>query len=473
MLFICIKGAFMNNIIIKQTLILLLISVNIYGQDDSAPLLSDEGSRFIYGFVRGGFYGGIDDETDKVNISSAFSDIGLKVESGDSRIFKTFADLRFRYGTEFSEPVTRLDIREAFVTVNGKKWDITAGQKIIKWGRADFTNPTSKLSARNLVSRSPDPADMDMGNLLVSARWHPYPFLSLEAVGMPYYRSSVLMIDPLPLPAYVTINPVTSLMTGNDKYGLGLKADFYLRGIDMSLSWFDGLNPMPGTALTRFNLNLSDPIPVPYTELTLKPYRISNIGFDFEATIGNAGIRGEAAWSIPYNSYKTYEYVACQQIEWAAGIDWLSGDWRLTAEYSGKAIPGFEETSVEPFIGTEPDLSALAAMMALPGFDLTEYVRQQVGAFNRLYNYQLESSYHSVGIRIETDLFYGKMTPSLLSLYNFITHDFMIMPEITYKPADGLTLSLGGEFYSGREGSIYDLVDEFMNCIRAALRVDF
>lgn len=459
----------MNNITIKLTFFLLLITITINGQDSP----SDQQSRFIYGFVRGGFYGAIDDETDKIYMPSAFSDFGLKAESGDSRMFRAFADLRFRYGTEFSEPVTRFDLREAYVTVNGKKWDVTAGQVIIKWGRADFTNPTSKLSARNLVSRSPDPADMDIGNLLLSARWHPYQFLSLEAVGMPYYRSSVLMVDPLPLPSYVTINTINSIMTGNDKYGVGLKADFYLRGVDFSLSWFDGLNPMPGTALTSFDLNLADPIPVPYTELTLKPYRISNIGFDFETTAGNFGIRGEAAWSIPYKSYRDYEYVACQQIEWATGIDWMSGNWRITAEYSGKILPDFEATSVESFIGTEPDLTALALLLATPGFDITEYVRQQVGAFNRLYNYQLEKSYHSAAIRIETDLFYGRMTPSLLSMYNFTTRDLMIMPEVSYKPADGLTICLGGEYYSGRDGSVYDLIDEFMNSIRASLRVDF
>ncbi len=463
----------MNNIEVKLTFILFLITLNVNGQDDPASLLTDQQNRFIYGFMRGGFYGSIDDEIDKVNIPSAFSDFGLKVESEDNRMFRAFADLRFRYGTEFSKPVTRFDIREAYVTVNGKNWDVSAGQLIIKWGRADFTNPTSKLSAKNLVSRSPDPADMDMGNLLISARWYPYTFLSMEAVGMPYYRSSVLMMDPLPLPSNVTINTINSLMTGNDKYGVGLKADLYLKGLDLSFSWFDGFNPMPGTALTSFDINLADPIPVPYTELTLKPYRISNIGLDFETTVGSFGLRGEAAWSIPYDSYKTYEYVACQQIEWAVGIDWISGDWRITAEYSGKVIPGFEETSVESFIGTEPDLAALAVLLATPGFDLTEYVRQQIGAFNRLDNYQLERSYHSAGIRIETDLFHGRMTPSFLSLYNFTTRDFMIMPEISYKPADGLTISLGGEYYSGREGSIYDLVDEFMNCIRAALRVDF
>ncbi len=118
----------------------------------------------------------------------------------------------------------------------------------------------------------------------------------------------------------------------------------------------------------------------------------------------------------------------------------MPGNWRITAEYSGKFIPDFETAPVEPFIGTEFDLAQLAILMADPDFDLEDYVRQQVGAFNRLYNYQLERSYHSAGLRIETDLFYGKLTPSVFTLYNFTSRDFLLMPELKYKPADGLTI---------------------------------
>ena len=86
------------------------------------------------------------------------------------------------------------------------------GQKIIKWGRCDFTNPTSKLSPINMISRSPDREDMDMGNLLVSANYYPWTKVKLEAVIVPYYRSSVLIIDPIPLPEYVVINQLPSLV---------------------------------------------------------------------------------------------------------------------------------------------------------------------------------------------------------------------------------------------------------------------
>jgi hypothetical protein len=464
----------MNCTYIKIAALLILIPVLVKSQNDlSAGSEKDPNKTIIYGFVRGGFYSSIDDKDDRIYIPSAFSDFAIKLDAGDGIRFRGFADLRFRYGTEFSKPVTRFDLREAFVTVNGKKWDISAGQKILKWGRADFTNPTQKLSPQNLISRSMDHEDMDMGNLLMNARWYPAPVISLEAVAMPYYRSSVLLIEPLDLPSNTKIDQIESLVTDKKMFSYGFKADFHIKGFDMSLSLFDGYDPLPGVALTDFSIDTTGFIPVPYTELSMTPYRIKNLGLDFETTVGNFGIRGEAAWTIPSLSYKTYEYVPIQEIKWVAGIDWMKGDWRLTGEYSGKTIPNFEPATVAPFIGTELDPEMLAMLLAVPGFDLEGYVRQQVGAFNRLYNYQLEKSYHSAGLRVERDLFYGKLTPSLTALYNFTSRDLMVMPELIWKPADGLTISAGGDFFSGRKGSVYDMIDDFMNCFRFGIKVNF
>lgn len=427
----------------------------------------------IYGFVRSGFYGGIDKADYKFYIPSAFSDLAIKVESSDGLRFKAFSDLRFRYGSEFRKAVTRFDIREAYITVNGKTWDISAGQKIIKWGRADFTNPTQKLSPQNLISRSPDHEDMDMGNLLIDTRWYPSPVLTLEAVAIPYFRSSVLLIEPLDLPSYIKINQIESLVTDKMMFTYGIKADFHVKGADFGLSLFEGYDPMPGIALTDFSIDTIGFIPFPSAELSMTPYKIRNIGLDFETTLGSFGIRGEAAWTIPSLSYKIYEYVPCQEIKWVAGVDWMKGNWRITGEYSGKTIPDFEPAAVEPLIGTEFDPATLALLLATPGFDFEGYVRQQVGASNRLYNYQLEKWYHSAGLRVETDLFYGKLTPSVTTLYNFTSHDFMIMPELIWKPADGLAITAGGEFFSGRKGSVYDIVDEFMNCFKLGLKANF
>jgi len=254
----------MSNSFYKIAALLILIPVMVKSQNDLSSVSEIESNKkILYGFVRGGFYGSIDDPDDKLYIPSAFSDFALKLDAGDGVRFKGFADLRFRYGTEFSEPVTRFDLREAYVTVNGKTWDISAGQKIIKWGRADFTNPTQKLSPQNLLSRSTDHEDMDIGNLLMDARWYPSPLFSIEAVAIPYYRSSVLLIEPLDLPSYVNITQIESLITDKKMFTYGVKANFQITGIDFSFSWFDGYDPMPGVSLTDFSIDTIGFIPFP------------------------------------------------------------------------------------------------------------------------------------------------------------------------------------------------------------------
>jgi hypothetical protein len=454
---------------------LLLISNLVQSQDTTSVnnYADNSSEKILGGFVRGGFYSWVDKADDKPYIPSAFSDVGLKLETGNGKNFRTYADLRFRYGTEFLKPVSKLDIREAWVGINGKKWNLSAGQKIIKWGRCDFTNPTSKLSPLNMISRSPDREDMDMGNLLASADFYPWEKVNLEAVIVPYYKSSVLIIDPIPLPEYVVINQLPPLVTDKEMLSYSLKADFHLQLFDWSISWFEGYDPMPGIALTEFNLDLTQPIPVPYIELSIKPYKTSVLGIDFETAVGAMGIRGEAAWSNPELSFETNEYVPYPEVKWALGADWSTGIWRFTGEYSGKYISEYTPSSVEPLIGTKTDFSQIAALLAIPGFDMEYYVRQQVKAFNRLYNNQLKQYYHSAGLRVEAEMLYGKLLPSVFIMYNFTSRDMLLIPEVKIKPADGLAVTIGAEIYSGRKGSLYDLVDDFMNGAYVSLRVDF
>lgn len=441
------------------------------GQNNSGDRVKIKST--ISGFIRGGFFGSTDPVNDNAYLSSAFSDAGIKVEISNNLNFSAFSDIRFRYGTEFLKPVNKLDIREVFINVYGKRWNVSTGQKIIKWGRADFTNPTSKLSPQDLVYRSPDREDMNLGNLLVSGKWYPLKSLSFEAVAIPYYRSSKLLTDQVKLPFYVTIDPIETLVTSREMFSYGVKTDLHIKGADLSLSMFDGYDPMPGTALSSFNPDLTGTFPIPYTKLEMTPYKIRNFGFDFETTPGDFGLRGEASYKAPYKSWELFEFIPMPELIWVAGADWSSGNWRFTGEYSGKIIPGFIPSAVDPFIGSEPDMAQIMSLMSIPGFNMEDYIRDQVRAFNRLYNYQLEKSYHTAGLRIETEFLYGKLITSLLTLYNFTSHDFLITPELNIIPADGIKISLAGDYFSGRKGSLYDFANDFMNCVRISLRVDF
>ena len=464
----------MNLKIISLFLLLNLIFDKTGGQDSIPPSVLSNNKQFsINGFIRGGAYYDLDRESDKPFFSSGFSDLDLKIESGLPSVYKAYADVRFRFGSEFTKPVRTVDIIEAYAEYGGEKWNISAGQKIVKWGRADFTNPTSKFNPQNLTSRSPDREDMDMGNILATFNWFPAEKISMQAVAVPFYRSSVLIIDPFKLPENTTIDQINGLITDQQMMSYGLRADLHLKGIDLGVSWFEGCDPMPGISLSGFSLDFSGPSPVATTKLSVKPYLTRVAGFDFESSLGPFGLRGEAALSSPSLSYITNEYVPMKEIKWVAGLDWSKGNLRISGEYTGKFIPDFTAVSVDPILGTEPDYTKLAGYLATPGFDLNEYVRQQVGAFNRLYNYQLKKYYHSAGVRVEVELLYGKLLPSVFSMYNFTSKDITIVPEIKYKPADGLTIVAGAEIFSGKKGSLYDIIDDFMNTIYFALKVDF
>ena len=457
--------------------LLFFYSLSVYCQQYDSLSVSKVSENISYrifsGFVRAGLYTWADKQDDRLNFSSAYSDAALKIQAGNNHNFNALADVRFRYGSEFQSPVNNVDIREAYVTVNGSRWDFSAGQKIIKWGRCDFTNTVSKFSPQNMLSRSPDREDIDLGNLLAAFNWHPAGIISLKTVFVPYYRSSVLIIRPVTLPEYVTLEEINSLMTGKKLFSYGLKADIHLKGIDWSISWFDGIDPMPGVGLKQFSVDISQPVPVPSMMLAMRPFRNRIVGSDFEAVAGQFGLRGEVAWSQPELSGSSNEFVPLPEIKWVFGLDWSYGNFRLTGEYTGKLITDFINNTAIPVIGTEYDPSDFAALLSMPFSDVEQYVQQQVAAFNRLYNYQLEKSYHSAGIRAEADMLYGKLLPSMFGSYNFTSHDLLFIPEIRYKPSDGLTVTAGAEIYSGRKGSLYDLVDEFMNSVFLSFRVDF
>ena len=50
-------------------------------------------------------------------------------------------------------------------------------------------------------------------------------------------------------------------------------------------------------------------------------------------------------------------------------------------------------------------------------------------------------------------------------MYNFTSRDLLFIPEVKFKPADGLSITAGAEFYSGKKGSLFDIVDGFMNSV--------
>ena len=318
--------------------------------------------------------------------------------------------MRVRLGQQFGENVNSLTLREAWGMYYNKFMSISAGQKIIKWGKTDMFTPLSRFNPMDYTLRSPDFEDAELGNLVGELVFTPAPSFRLSAVAAPFWNPSILIIKPIPLPPNMQVELPEGLYTANGYYSYGFRGDFSLRGFDAGLQWYHGPDLMPG--LTMISADWTNPLE-PAVVVRGVPYIINSAGLDFETVISPFVLRGTVAYTNPVEEKEGNEEIPFSQVEWVAGFDWTPGALRVTAEYSGKKVLDFYEAPYDPLIGTTPDMEELMELFSTPGFDPVEFTRLQIEAFNRLYNNQIYEYYHSAGLRFEAELFYGRLIPSL------------------------------------------------------------
>jgi hypothetical protein len=420
------------------------------------------------GFIRGGLYLSTGDYEHDIN--AAFADAALTLTATDNLSYKGFADLRFRVGRQYGKIVSDLSVREAWGMYYNGFMSLSLGKKIVKWGRTDLFTPLSRFNPSDYILRSPDFEDRDMGNLLGELTLNAGPWFRLSVVATPLWNPSLLMTSPLKLPQNITLEMPGGIDPADGLHSYGIRGDLMLGGFDAGIQFFHGPDLTPGLALT--GADYSDPMN-PVISITGVPYIINHAGLDFETVIAPFVVRGTLAWSDPVEEKEGNEEVPFSQVEWVAGIDWTPGAVRITAEYSGKKVLDFYPSPYDPIIGTEPDLAALAELFNTPGFDPFEFTRMQTEAFGRLYNNQMHEYYHAAGLRFEAELLYGRVIPSVTAIYNFTSRDLLLMPVVEFRPADGVTLSAGIEHYSGAEGGLYDIIDDFMKAAFFSLKIEF
>lgn len=438
---------------------LILLQVSLSGQEKSFT---------AGGFVRGGIYFSTGDY--QHDVSAAFGDAAITLTATDNMSFRGFGDLRVRTGQQFGENINSLSVREAWGMYYNNYISISAGKKIIKWGKTDIFTPLSRFNPVDYTFRTPDYEDAELGNLLGELTFTPARFFRMSVVAAPFWNPSVLLFKPITLPPAMEVSLPEGLKPGNGYWSWGIRGDFTFRGFDAGVQYYHGPDLMPGLVLA--NADYTNPLQ-PAISAEGVPFLTSSAGLDFETVISPFVLRGAFAVTIPEEEKQGNEEIPFRQTEWVAGIDWTPGSFRLTAEYAGKKVIDFYSSPYDPILGTEPDLAMLAELFSTPGFDPVEFTRLQIEAFNRLYNNQLHEYYHSAGLRMETDLFYGRLIPSVTTVYNFTSEDLTVRPALKFKPSDDVTLSAGYEYYHGTSGGMYDIIDDFMKALYFSIRIDF
>lgn len=417
----------------------------------------------INGFVKGfGYFGESLIEDDLVS-RSLYGETALKLKAQKPNWGKAYADIRFRTGFEYSEKINQFLIREAYVSLNKKKFGIKLGKQIEVWGRADGINPTNNITPQNYFFLSADQDDNYLGNYMAKLELKPIPEIQFKAIWIPKYQESIYRFDLFDMPEYISFidgdYPNENLK--NSSYAF--KLDFLLNKIDGSVSYFNGHDPMPALYFANLPTDLSGGF---YVDMLQKSYHQQTWGADFSTTLGAIGFRGEAAYKITRENHNELSYVPNPEINWVVGFDYSSNKFNLILQYIGKYVVDYIELT-EPM---EIDLTMMDPTMypMIPNL-----IDQQIAFYNGVIFNQKDEFSHSVSSLIKIDNEYKTFAIDLFGLYNFTTEEYLIRPQISYKLTDAFKLAIGGQYYYGKEFTQFDWISPVFNGVFIESKISF
>lgn len=429
---------------------LLFLSPAVWGQglfEEAEASKAQDKAFELNGYLRSTLYLGKVPERSQGEIKSGFGEFSLKLKASKANFGSAFAEVRFRKGYEFNDYVTEFTVREAYVSAYLGPFDFRIGHQIVAWGRADGINPTDNITPKNMLARSPDEDDRREANFLLRTFFNAHP-VKIELIWVPFFRSSVVPTNLIPFPPGINLGdpdyPDARLKNG----AIAAKLNLEMAAFDFSLSYFNGHNPFAG-----ISYSFPDPLS-PTLEIFLKSYRVNVIGADFSTTVGGFGLRGEAAYTIPYEDSRYYIHVPNPGLHYVLGVDKeFSGGFNIIFQYIGRTVFDFTPL-VEPI---DP--------LAIPMYELE--------LKNRIIASQQYKTSHSFTCRLGWNLLHETLDLEFVGLANLTTEEFLIRPRMAYDITDAFTFTLGGELYSGPADTLFDFIEDHLSSVFMELKISF
>jgi hypothetical protein len=334
---------------------------------------------------------------------------------------------------------SRTYLDEVYLNLYAGNLDLRAGKQIYAWGRADAFNPTDNLSVWDF-SDPLDTGDEKIGAVSIRADYYVGNW-TLEGVLAPSFTPSVLpdsssrwfpMLPPTisnpGYPAagnrsidasYTWADPVLP-DEGLESTQYAIKVSGTVTGWDLSISWFDGYDDLPGLHTT-----VTADSTLAVAEVVLQPqyHRRRAIGADFATTFGKFGLRGEAAYYLT--------------------DDWDGNDPAIDDPY-GQYTLGLDYTFRDVF----PDKDL---------FLLVEWIHE-VQVPDRGTHYRITDLNHVFRKSLvgKADLHLGQFaTVKLEGVWNVYAGDWWLRPGLFWSVADGLELQLDVDLLGGPDDSFF------------------
>jgi len=427
----------------------------------------------IGGFIRSAAYIGETSEKKELYLQSAYAQASLQLKAKAGSKVSAFADIRFRYGSEWQKTVSEIDLREAYVYLQTGPVDFRLGKLIAPWGKGSVINPVNKLTPMDPTVRSPESDDMNLGIWALQGGVNLGSYLKLSATWNPLYQPGKLLIDPIPMPDYLNFLDPDYPDVSLDEGSYGIQLDLRAPAMDAALYWFDGYHNWPGIAFDSFVMDTLSMEPLALN-IYEKAYRIMMAGLDFSIPLGSWIFTAEGAWFQAKEKHDGVEYLPFPELSYTAEIEKSSAWLTLIAGYYGKYIMDYVPSQAKPELSAEQEQFIPLMEGGMLTTEMVDgAVKEQIAAFNRLYNYQLEEYYHSTFLVLRGDFFHNALEIELPVIYNITTEEWTSQPAITWMPADGIRVKAGFSGFWGAKNSLYDLVGPVLNAGFIAMTLTF
>ncbi|NLK07710.1 MAG: hypothetical protein GX316_03300 [Firmicutes bacterium] len=188
-----------------------------------------------------------------------------------------------------------LELEGAYVDYFARDFDLRLGKQRISWGPAVGFNPTDVVNPINVT----DPMGDKLSNWALKGQYYWGPTLEMTAVYVPFFRSSIDVIEPIS-PQY-SGTPIKVPTPGQGEWAVKLSAEA-VKGFDMSVMYFSGWQRTPSLKVKDMMLGASGTPSMPPSnnppimEGYFRPVQI--VGGDFATAIGDLGLWAEAAHSM-------------------------------------------------------------------------------------------------------------------------------------------------------------------------------
>lgn len=358
-------------------------------------------------------------------------------------------------GPDHSYNDFRLDVHEAAVLWATDRYDLKLGKQIVRWGKTDQVSPVDNLNPQDLrqlnlreLEDRKIPIWMARGRLF-------YDRLTIEGVYVPWFepvRMDYFDSDwafyrqiredvkdgplPPPLQSYLLSRSVHEDEPAKTfrNSELGGRVTTTLSGWDVGLSYLYGWENAPyfssfpiknldvGGGFSSENLlaGLSGAL-LTDTPIQVEYLRQSVVGAEFETTVDQIGLRGEAAY---FNrvSFLSRDLTSVHRpvFHYVLGMDYSSpSDWYANLQWSHQIMDG---SDARILYVDRNDVALLAELSQM--------------------------------------LWRGQLTVGIKGTYNLGHGSFYLQPEIKLKKFENVELTLGANIFEGNNDSVWGLFDQ-------------